>query len=141
MNLEPYFLYLLLSANAALLAIACLAVLRFEWRWKRIEEFWDSPTGVALGDAADDEMRAQVEATRSLEQRLGELQRTVKIMDLNSPKEAPAIERSLPIDNAIRMARLGASVEELTRSCGLNIGEARLMQKLHGQASKTARPH
>jgi len=32
------------------------------------------------------------------------------------------------------MARLGASVEELAKSCGLNIGEAHLMQKLHGQS-------
>ncbi len=140
-NLEPYFLYLLLSANAVLLAIASLAVLRFEYRWKRIEQFWDSPTGTALGDSADDEMRAQIEATKSLERRLGELQRTVKIMDLNSPKETPPVERNLPIENAIRMARTGASVEDLTRTCGLNFGEARLLQKLHGQASKTARPH
>ncbi len=141
MNLEPYYLYVLLSANAVLLAIASLAVLRFEYRWKRIEQFWDSPTGAALGDAADDEMLAQIEATRSLEKRLGELQRTVKIMDMNSPKETPSVERNLPIENAIRMARSGASVEDLTRTCGLNVGEARLMQKLHGQASKAARPH
>ncbi len=141
MNIEPYFVYVLLSANAVLLAIASLAVLRFEYRWKRIEQFWDSPTGTALSDSADDEVRAQIEATRSLEKRLGELQRTVKVMDLNSSKEAPAAERNLPIENAIRMARMGASVEDLTRTCGLNFGEARLMQKLHGQDSKSARPH
>lgn len=141
MNLEPYFLYVLLSANALLLAIACLAVLRFEWRWKRIEQFWDSPTGAALDDAEDDEMRAQLAAIRNLEKRLGELQRSVMVLDLNSPRETPTAERSLPIENAMRMARNGASVEELTRTCGLNVGEARLLQKLHGQASRTARPH
>ena len=141
MNLEPYYLYVLLCANAVLLAIASVAVLRFERRWKRIEQFWDSPTGTALSESADDEMRAQIEATKNLEKRLGELQRTVKIMDLNSTKENPPVERNLPIENAIRMARMGASVEDLTRTCGLNFGEARLMQKLHGQAAKTARPH
>lgn len=141
MNPEPYYLYVLLCANAVLLAIASVAVLRFERRWKRIEQFWDSPTGTALSESADDEMRAQIEATKNLEKRLGELQRTVKIMDLNSPKENPPVERNLPIENAIRMARMGASVEDLTRTCGLNFGEARLMQKLHGQAAKTARPH
>ena len=141
MNLEPYYVYVLLGANAVLLAIASVAVLRFERRWKRIEQFWGSPTGTALSDSADDERWAQVEATRSLEKRLGELQRTVKIMDLNSPKETPPVERNLPIENAIRMARMGASVEDLTRTCGLNFGEASLMQKLHGKAAKTARAH
>lgn len=141
MNIEPYFLYVLFGANAVLLAIASVAVLRFERRWKRIEQFWESPTGAALSDEADGEMRAQIEATKNLEKRLGELQRTVKIMDMNSPKESPPAERNLPIENAVRMARQGASVEDLTRTCGLNFGEARLMQKLHGQALKTARPH
>jgi hypothetical protein len=34
----------------------------------------------------------------------------------------------------MRMAKLGASIDDLTRNCGLNIGEAQLMQKLHGKA-------
>ena len=84
MNPEPYFLYVLLSSNAVLLAIAILTVLRFERRWKRIEQFWDSPTGTALSDAEDDDMRIQIEASKRLEKRLGELQRTVKLMEMQS---------------------------------------------------------
>ena len=82
--------------------------------------------------------------TQRLEQRVGELQRTVKIMEMNrgeepTPVSQPTtVERSLPIENAQRMARMGASIEDLTRSCGLNIGEARLMKKLHGKASQAA---
>ncbi len=138
MTTDSYYLYLLLTSNAVLVAIACLAVIRFERRWKRIEDFWDSPTGTALSESGDDEVREQMKATRRLEQRLGELQRTVKIMDMKEPKQRPPAERNLPIglpiENAVRMARSGASIEDLTRNCGLNIGEARLMQKLHGKA-------
>lgn len=141
MTSETYFLYVLIASNAILLAIACLAVVRFERRWKRIEQFWDSPTGSALGDSCDEEVHAQVEATKRLEKRLGELQRTVKIMDMKAPQQSPPVERNLPIENAVRMARSGASVEDLTRNCGLNFGEARLMQKLHGRSLMADKPH
>lgn len=138
MSNETFYLYLLLASNAALLAIATIAVTRFERRWKRIESFWDSPTGAALSDADDDELRAQMKATQQLEQRLGELQRTVRFMEAKPSQERPPVERNLPIENAVRMARLGASVEDLTRNCGLNVGEARLMKKLHGRAPLAA---
>ena len=142
MTTDSYYLYLLLTSNAVLVAIACLAVIRFERRWKRIEDFWDSPTGNALSESGDDQVRDQMKATRRLEQRLGELQRTVKIMDMKEPKQQPPVERNLaiglPIENAVRMARLGASIEDLTRNCGLNMGEARLMQKLHGKSPAAA---
>lgn len=141
MTPETYFLYVLIASNAILLSIACISVIRFERRWKRIDDFWDSPTGSALGESSDDEVRAQVEATKRLEKRLGELQRTVKVMDLKAPQQSLPAERNLPIDNAVRMARMGASVEDLTRNCGLNFGEARLMQKLHGRDSMTAKAH
>lgn len=134
MTTESYFLYLLLASNVALLAITSVALLRFERRWARIDEFWDSPTGAAVAESGDEGTRQQMQATRRLEQRLGELQRTVKVMDLKVPKQPPEIERNLPIENAVRMARLGASIDDLTRNCGLNIGEARLMQRLHGKA-------
>lgn len=138
MTTDTYFLYLLLTSNAVLVAIACLALIRFERRWKRIEDFWDSPTGNALSESGDDKVREQVKATRRLEQRLGELQRIVKVMEMKEPKQRPPIERNLPIENALRMARSGASIEDLTRNCGLNVGEARLMQKLHGKATIAA---
>lgn len=135
--IDPYYLYLSLAANSLILVLACMALSRFERRCKRIEEFWDSPTGIALADE-DDDMREQMEATRRLEQRLSELQRAVKVMEIKAPQQTPPVERSVPIENAVRMARQGASVEELTRNCGLNIGEARLMQRLHGKAQLAA---
>lgn len=137
-TIEPYYVFLLLTSNALFLAIAAIALSRFERRCKRVEEFWDSPTGTALADEGDDETREQMNATRRLEQRVGELQRAVKVMEIKAPREQPPVERNVPIENAVRMARLGASIEELTRNCGLNIGEARLMQKLHGKTQLAA---
>ena len=143
-TVDALFILLLLAANAMLLGLACHALVRFERRCQRIEDFWESPTGNALSDSGDAYLREQMKATQRLEERVGQLQRTVKMIELNKrrplPAEPapPATERNLPIENAIRMARLGASVEELTRSCGLNIGEARLMQKLHRQSASAA---
>ena len=136
--IESYYLTVLLVANALLLAIAAVVLSRFERRCKRIEEFWDSPTGTALADDGDEEVRAQTQATQRLERRVGELQRVVKLMDIKAPKQQAPVELNVPIENAVRMARQGASVDDLTRNCGLNIGEARLMQKLHGKAQHAA---
>ncbi len=138
MMIESYYLTVLLVANALLLAIAAVVLSRFERRCKRIEEFWDSPTGTALADDGDEEVRAQTQATQRLERRVGELQRVVKLMDIKAPKQQAPVELNVPIENAVRMARQGASVDDLTRNCGLNIGEARLMQKLHGKAQHAA---
>ena len=88
--------------------------------------------------ASDEEMREQTRATLQLERRLSELQRAVKRMQSRAPDEPTPLERKLPIDNAVRMARSGASVEDLTRNCGLSVGEARLMKRLHGRAPSAA---
>lgn len=128
------FFYVLLASNALVLCAASFVLVRFDRRHRRLEHFWSSPTAAALTDSSELQVREQMKATQRLEKRMGELQRTVKVMDIKKHRPRPAVERNLPIENAIRMARLGASIEELTRSCGLNIGEARLMQKLHGKA-------
>lgn len=136
MMIEPNYLLLLLIANALLLAIATIVISRFDRRVKRVEEFWDSPTGTALADNNNEEPRAQIQATQRLERRVGELQRVVKLMEIKAPESQARVEKNVPLENAVRMARHGASVEDLTRNCGLNIGEARLMQKLHGKAQR-----
>lgn len=138
MSYDDLFLYLLLLSNAVVLILAVVAIIRFERRWQRIDSFWDSPTGVALSEASDEEMREQTRATLQLERRLSELQRAVKRMQSRAPDEPTPLERKLPIDNAVRMARSGASVEDLTRNCGLSVGEARLMKRLHGRAPSAA---
>lgn len=137
---EAVFLYLLLGSNVTFLATACFFFASFESRCKRLEKFWASPSGSALAASAlaqsdDHDCSEQVLLTQRLEKRLVELQRTVKLMETNESKPQLAQERNLPIENALRMAKLGASIDDLTKSCGLNVGEARLMQKLHGKAA------
>ncbi len=138
MMIESSYLILFLVSNALLLAVAIVVLSRFDQRVKRIEEFWDSPTGAALADDSDEELRAQMQATRRLERRVGELQRAVKLAEIKAPAPQAPVELNIPLENAVRMARHGASVEDLTRNCGLNIGEARLMQKLHGKTRQAA---
>lgn len=130
--------YLLLLANLLLVCAVGLALVRFLRRCDEFESFWESPTGKVLAD--DNDVSQHLLISQRLEQRVGELQKVVRILATrdSEPKKksttAPGPARILPIDNAVRMARHGATIEDLTRSCGLNIGEAKLMQKLHGKA-------
>jgi len=127
-------IYVLLASNVLIFGAVSVFLVKFDRRYRRLERFRESPTGAAMAETGELQIREQMKATERLEKRMGELQRTVKVMDIKKHSPRPAVERNLPIENAIRMARLGASIEELSRSCGLNIGEARLMQKLHGKA-------
>jgi len=141
-TLEAHYIYLLIVSNAVMLALACFCFTRFDRRCREIEKFWASPTGTAISDDSQDDSRDQMRLTQRLEKRVGELQRTVKVMGIDkstsTPPPSTPIERNLPIENAVRMARMGASIDDLSKSCGLNIGEARLMQKLHGKVQAVA---
>ena len=130
--------YLVLVANAVLLGIASISIIRFELRCLRIEQFWTSPTGTALIDDKEERAQEYLRATRRFEECMDELRETVRVLSTKTPRSPAASKRSLPIENAVRMARLGASVDDLGRSCGLNIGEAQLMHKLHGKPSPAA---
>jgi len=137
MNLyDSISIYLLLFANAVLLSAASIAIVRFRKQCERLESFWNSPTGAAIADQKSDQDRMQFLSTMRLERRLAQLQGKVDSLVTAPEKSAPPpATRQLPIENAIRMAKGGASVDELTRTCGLNIGEARLLQKMHGAAA------
>lgn len=133
MTIGPNYLIALLIPNILLLGIACITIVRFERRCRQMEDFWGSPTGVALADDKDDASKEFLRIARRLENRIGQLQRAVKVMEISPQKPPAPVERSLPIENAVRMAKQGASIEDLTKSCGLNIAEASLMHRLHGQ--------
>lgn len=130
--------YLLLISNLLLVCAVGLALVRFLRRCDEFEQFWESPTGTVIAEESEGDEHLLI--SQRLEQRVGELQKVVRILatrDSRPSKPAaapPRPARILPIDNAVRMARQGATIEDLTRSCGLNIGEAKLMQKLHGTA-------
>ncbi len=144
--------YLIFIAQSLLLGAACVALLRFQRRFRELEEFWQSPTGAML---ADDQAETEEEVPPiqimtvgteealleklKLDQRVNDLQRRLNELAVRQVEEKPVpaieFERSLPIEHALRMAKNGASVDDLTRTCGLNIGEARLLQKLHGRVA------
>ena len=144
--------YLILISQSLLLGAACLALIRFQRRVREFEDFWQSPTGAMLADEqaemADEEPPLKIMTVGTeealleklkLDQRVNDLQRRLNELAERQVEEKPApaieFERSLPIEHALRMAKNGASVDDLTRTCGLNIGEARLLQKLHGRVA------
>ena len=131
MNEEPLILYALICSTGLLLAAASIAILRFQAKTLESKAFWDSPTGSVLqADAANAGKEHQ-----QLEKRLLALQKLVdELSRRDRAQQLAAPSRDLAFENAVRMAKQGASVEDLTRSCGLNIGEAQLIKRLHGRA-------
>ena len=131
---DTFVTNMLLIANAAMLAAAIIAITRFRKQATRFERFWDSPAGVSLADTQALEAQAKPPSDPELEKRVAELQSAVRSLANDNRMEYKENEARLPIENALRMAKHGASIEDLMRSCGLNIGEAQLMRKLHGQS-------
>ena len=129
-------LYLLLIANAALIVAAAFAVLRVQRALEESVEFWRSPTGAAI---RADKSSASDDDSRVIASRMAALQRAVD--ELGRRERAVPQERvvDLSLEHAVRMAKRGASVDELTRRCGLNIGEAELLHRLHGRQEAAPR--
>lgn len=135
LTLEPrYALYALIGVNAGLLAAASLAMLKFRGLLNRPKDFWASPLGAELYA----ESLAAKERSRLLLNYVFELQETVDRLAKRVPLRDDPVARILPFEHAARMARDGASVDELRRRCGLNLGEARLVAKLHGREAGPA---
>jgi len=135
---ETSILYLLLAANLLLLLVVFTALLRIDARCRRLEEFKLSILEKPEVAPAATDSSSVVDILRRLEQRFARVQRSIESAATDNVAESRPLTQSLPIENAVRMAKQGASVEDLTRNCGLNIGEARLMRKLHGGAQIAA---
>ena len=121
-----YPLYALIVSIAVLLFGAAIAMLRFERLVKRNQAFWDSPTGIAV--RAEDNSDAVLSGF--LERRLAMLHDQIeKLAEQKVTVAAQPAE--WPFEYALRMVKQGASIEDLTRSCGLNRAEAKLMWRLH----------
>jgi len=134
---ELNLMYVLLLSNALLVAAAAIAILRFQKMIDRNREFWASPTGTSLAKTQPDAEppRANPVAATDNGAIQGELAALQNVVARISDRQQRAVarpEHSVPMDNAVRMARQGASVEELTRNCGVSIGEAQLIRKMHG---------
>lgn len=132
MTIQTYSMYALLTCNAALAAAAAIAILRLQRMVKEQKTFWASPTGAALTvPVAEDAMLLKIHG------RLEQLQSDISGLQ-RMDKEPATGAGPLPLENAVRMARLGASLEDLTRTCGLSSTEARLLLRVHAQPASGA---
>lgn len=137
---QGLYIYVLLAANTLVLTGSLLLVLRLRRLCKDHERLLDCPPAVALAepdDGASARVQKQMTALLRVEKQLLTL-RAELAAHATTQSEITSNERVLPLDNAVRMARNGASIDELTRSCGLNIGEAQLIRKLHGTTANAA---
>ena len=121
----------LIISNALLLAAATIAVLRLQNYINKSAEFWDSPTGAALKSDSG----GKADSVAQVEKRLRNLQEKVDDLTRRQPTSHTTVVQDRPIENAVRMARDGACLDDLRRSCGLNRGEAQLLMKLHAAKS------
>lgn len=124
--------YLLLAANTLFGGAAALAILRAQRLTSRQESFWKSTTGAALTMQPGPE-----EMLRAIDRRVQALVEEFESARKDANKQSPAT-RGVPFENAVRMARHGASMDDLTRTCGLNASEARLLMRVHGRQQPAA---
>jgi hypothetical protein len=136
MNIDDaYLTNVLLASTIALLAAATIAILRFQ----RLLRQWERQLGAAPAGLP----KPETEAAEPVEERINALQ---KIAEQLARKEEMLQQKGrgdVPLEHAVRMAKSGADVAELTRSCGLKKGEAELLLKLHANREPVAgaRPH
>jgi Flp pilus assembly protein TadB len=123
---------LLLAGCGTLLMFAfALAALSFDG-WRRATRrqsqqiVTQSQTLAQQLSALDARVHATAHAVRRLDERIER-----QAQPRPQPQGAPASG----YQTAIRLARSGASREELMSSCGLSLGEADLLRTLHGAAS------
>ena len=135
----------LLALRAALLLTAFVA---FAWALRVSRR--DTALGFTRLSAQHDQALAEIQ---QLAAKLTELSAQVHELSLPSPmisRQAPAPELAQPpqssvtpsgargYEMAIRMARGGASIDEIVASCGTTRAEARLLRRLHCAAGAHA---
>jgi len=124
--------YVLLASNALLGGSAALTILRAQRLTRRQESFWKSPTGAALNMQPGHE-----ELLKAIDRRIHALVDRIESPSADSDKDATPT-RNMPFENAVRMARHGATMDDLTRTCGLSANEARLLMRVHGRQPQIA---
>ncbi len=133
MSIETsYSMYALLACNAALAGAAAIAILRLQRMVKMQKAFWDSPTASMMSVPAQSDglMHAMNARFEQLQADMGKLR----------VEEKPAARSgALLLENAVRMAKLGASLDDLVRTCGLSNTEARLLLRVHAAPTPSER--
>lgn len=135
MNINLYYLaeYALPLANVCLLGAAIMVIVRMQ----RVLAGKAIYSKLAAGNAIEAQVAEIDEHCRIVSERLGEIQDQIERFNHLERLLIGPVSRELPMEHAARLAKGGASVDDLTRNCGLNIGEARLVRRLHGQAESS----
>jgi len=134
----------LLIANAMLIGAAALAVVQIRREFRQSRAFWTSPAAVAMQPAAYDDR----ELRRMVDRRITMLEKYIERYYSHPMPPATTVpgtddvavtiqrQNELPMEYAVRMVKSGAAMDDLVRGCGLNLGEAQLLMRLHA-----ATPH
>lgn len=135
---ELVYANVLLVANVMLLGATAIELFRIG-RLRRQSTHCEASAHVATAPETRDSDRDALSDT--VEQRILALQ---KIADDLSRKEQaqqqrPPLQRS-PYENAVNLARSGATSDDLARACGLNKGEAQLMVRLYANRQTPQQP-
>lgn len=128
---EIQLLYLLQGATALLAAAASIAIVRFQKKLRDSAAFWASPAG----DVVREEASAAESAEVSVADQLAELRLLLASLATRERNAVSVTAGESRIENAVMLARQGASLNELAKHCGLNNGEAQLLIRLHGPRS------
>lgn len=122
---------ILFAGRAVLLVVAFVVAAIAFTRWRHEAER-DSRLTAERAQWVLDRLAAIDARLNTLDQRLADLTRQLE--ERAQPAATAATSPSYPI--AIRLARSGASREELMESCGITAQEAELLRRLHGPAKR-----
>ena len=117
----------LFMSTTLLLAAATVAIVRFQRLVRRSAPPSENAAATPRSEAVASEAIEQ--RVRALQDLADELARKEELLQRKE-------RTTMPYENAVRMARCGASVDELTRSCGLKKGEAELLVRLHARPAE-----
>lgn len=124
----------ILTLTCVALAMACYGLHRKQQRFVAAQAKRDS-----LRDARVREISKSLDAymtgTIRMGEELHELRRTVAPLPDKLNQLVQRDPNALSISQAERLVGMGASVEDLTQSCGLSTGEAELIARLHRSKS------
>jgi len=127
MTATPNLELLLLAGRAIFLVFSFVIAAVTFTAWRRATQ---AQSAQMLAQA-----RAVTERLTSLEARFDATRRSITQLSERVERQTPASTAAAPPYHiAIRLARSGASREEIMR-CGLSQGEAELVQRLHGAAA------
>ncbi len=126
-----------LVASVVALALCCLALLGFcIWLLRRQRQQAEAQSRRdAIRDKRIKQLDARIDTCMEGNVRMGEELRELSRLVSSLPDRVTQLEQRDPnnfsFSQAAKLVGMGASVDDLTQSCGLSQSEAELMSKLH----------